>query len=57
MGEEFKGLFDARGVEGDCPREIPVIGVIHGFRRGARKEMVGLDVIKACRVVTELVIQ
>ena len=57
MGEEFKGFFDARGVEGDCPREIPIIGVTHGFRRGSRKKMVRLEVVKACRVVAELVIK
>ena len=57
MGEEFKSFFDARGVEGDCPGEIPIIGMTHRFGRGSREKMVGLEVVEACRVVAELVVK
>ena len=38
-------------------KEIPDIGMTHRFRRGSKEEMVGLEVVKACRVVTELVVK
>jgi len=57
VGEEFKSFFDARGVEGDCPGEIPIIGMTHRFGRGSREKMVGLEVVEACRVVAELVVK
>ena len=41
----------------DRRREIPNIGMTHRFRRGSREKMVGLEVVKACRVVAELVVK
>jgi len=55
VGEEFKGLFDARGVKGDSPREIPNIGVARRVRGGSREKLVGLEVVKACGIVAELI--
>ena len=57
MGEEFKSFFDTGGVEGDRPRKIPNIGMTHRFRGSSREKMVGLEVVKACRVVAELIIK
>ena len=57
MGKKFKSFFDTGGVKGDRPREIPNIGMTHRFRGGSREKMVGLEVVKACRVVAELIIK
>ena len=57
MGEEFKSFFDTRSIEGDRPRKIPNIGMTYRLRGSSRKKMVGLEVVKACRVVAKLIIK
>ena len=53
---KFESFFDTRCVERDRPGEIPSIGMIHSVRGGPGEKIVGLQVIKACRVIAEVII-